>query len=211
MKNQYRADLLEAVKANEEEWEFRLRQCGRRILTAVTFRESAKSTCEKTGSTLLPVIGYYYSVFHISAAALYFDHATRPEELEQLKHGVLRRLVQERLVNTHLLAADILKLHATLLDLRETANYQFGGKTMADRGKYWERVPKLYDDTSPVFEECIALIHNFGEVVDEGLGKHRALGTWIDDGIGNDTSGNYLSGEDAALVSKYLEDHRFYA
>ena len=53
------------------------------------------------------------------------------------------------------------------------------------------------------------MIHGFGEVVDDGLGKNRALGTWIDDGIGNDTSSNYLSREDAALVSKYLQEHQF--
>jgi hypothetical protein len=211
MDHQYLAALLAAVKTNEDEWELRVRQCGRRILTAVTFRESARSTCEKMGSTLLPVIGYYYSLFHVSVAVLYFEHTTKCQELEHLKHGTLRHLVQDRLVNPHLLSRDIMKLHAILLDLRETANYSFGGKAPPDLVQYWERVPKLYDETAPVFEECIATIHALSEVVDKGLGKSRALGTWIDDGIGNDTSSNYLSRSDAQLVSKFLEDHQFYA
>jgi hypothetical protein len=203
--------LLAAVKGNADEWELRLRQCGRRILAAVTFRESARSTCEKTGSTLLPVIGYYYSLFHISVAVLYFEYTTTYQELEHLKHGTLRQLVQERLVNPHLLSRDIMKLHATLLDLRETANYAFGGKAPPDLVQYWEQVPKLYDETADVFEECIDTIHALSEVVDEGLGRSRALGGWIDDGIGNDTSSNYLSKSDAELVSKFLEEHQFYA
>jgi hypothetical protein len=211
MDRKYRASLLSAVKADEDKWEFRLQQCGRRILAAVTFRESARSTCEKTQSTLLPVIGYYYSLFHISTAVLYLEYKTTCEELERLKHGTLRRLVQERLVNPHLLSRDVLKLHSTLLALRGTANYTFGGKMMADREQYWERVPKLYEETAGVFEECIATIHAISEVVDEGLGRTRALGGWIDDGIGNDTSSNYLSRSDAELVSKFLEAHQFYA
>lgn len=211
MNAQYQNALLAAVKANAEDWEFRVRQCGRRILTAVTFRENSRSTCEKTGSTLLPVIGYYYSIFHISVAVLYFEHTTTCEDLEHLKHSTLRNLVQERLVNQHLLSRDVLKLHATLLELRETANYAFGGKAPPDKIQYWERVPKLYDETKPVFEECITTIQDHGEVVDEGLGRSRALGTWIDDGIGNDTSSNYLSRSDAELVSKFLQEHQFYA
>jgi hypothetical protein len=73
MDKNYRADLLAAVKANPEEWNHRIRQCGRRIISAVTFRETARSTHEKTGTVLLSVIGYYYSVFHISIATLYLD------------------------------------------------------------------------------------------------------------------------------------------
>jgi hypothetical protein len=207
----YRTSLLTAVKANADDWELRVRQCGRRILAAVTFRETARSTYEKTESTLLPVIGYYYSLFHISVAVLYFEHTTTCDELEHLKHATLRRLVQERLVNPHLLSRDIINLHATLLDLRETANYAFGGKAPADRMQYWERVPKLYDETKAVFEECIATIHSHSEVLDEGLGRSRVLGTWIDDGIGNDTSSNYLSMSDGELVSTFLHDHQFYA
>lgn len=211
MNDTYRADLLSAVKANPDEWEHRLQKCGRRILTAVTFRETSRSTCEKTESTLLPVIGYYYSIFHISVATLHFEQKTECSELRHIKHGPLRRLIQERLVNPHLLSKDVLALHKVLLELRETANYVFGGKMKADRMNYWERVPKLYDETAPVFEECIELIQSLSEVVDEGLRRSRALGSWIDDGIGNDTATNYLSKSDAERVSKFLLDRSFCA
>ena len=211
MNEQYQAGLLSAVKANLDEWDLRLRQCGRRILAAVTFRETSRLTCDQTESTLLPVIGYYYAIFHISVATLYFEHKTAPDELKRIKHGPLRHLIQERLVNPRLLSKDVLKLHAVLLDLRETANYEFGGKTMADRKDYWDRVPKLYDETAPVFEECIERIQSFSEIVDKGLERSRALGSWIDDGIGNDTSSNYLSRSDAELVSKFLLDRHFCA
>ncbi len=211
MEANYRAGLLAAVKANPDEWEYRLHQCGRHILAAVTFRETSRSTCEKTESTLLPVIGYYYSIFHISVAALYFEHKTATDELKRLKHGPLRKLVQERLVNPHLLPKGLLKLHSVLLNLREDANYEFGGKTRVDRNDYWDRVPKLYDETASAFEECLKLIQEFSVIVDEGLERERALGSWIDDGIGNDTSSNYLSKADAELVSKYMLDRHFCA
>lgn len=211
MDSSYHSDLLAAVEKNRDGWEERLRMCGRRILAAVTFRETSRSTCEKTESTLLPVIGYYYSLFHISVAALYYEHTTAPEELKRLRHGPLRRLVQERLVNRGLLSKDVLSLHATLLELRETANYTFGGKMKADLLAYWERVPALYEETAPVFEECLRLIKSLGVFVEMGLERENALGSWIDDGIGNDTSSNYLSRADAKLVEAYLAKWELYS
>jgi len=204
MDKTYRADLLAEVKANQMEWEFRIRQCGRRLISAVSFRETARSTHEKTGTVLLSVIGYYYSVFHISIAALYLDYRTKPGELRQMKHKNLRRLLQERLVNHKLLPKRIMRSHRELLTLRESANYTFGGKLPEDNMRYWERVPRLYRDTKRSFEACIKLLLAHDEVVSEGLGRATALANWTGDGLDNDAYRNHLSRDDEKSVTDCL-------
>ena len=211
MANRYESELLAAIKANEGEWSVRLRQCGRRVITAVTFREVANSTFQKTGTVLLSVIGYYYSMFHAATAALYFDYCTKPEELENLKHQKLRQLIQERMVNTNLLDRSVLEMLKTLQDLREGANYQFGGKMLIDNVDYLTVVPRLYAETQQSFESCINYVRYASEFVDEGFKSQRALGSWIDDGIGPDAFRNYLSKDDEALVEAYLRKFEFHA
>lgn len=207
----YRAALQAAVRANPDEWEGRVMKCGRRVISAVTFREVADSACQKTGTVLLSVIGHYYSVYHLAIAALYFDVFTQPGELRGMKHQKLRQLVQERLVNKKMLPKKYMRMLKELKTLRETANYAFGGKHEADRTRFYSIVPGLYRRTRKSFETAISLIHELGEEVDAGLGRSRALGSWIDDGIGNDAFGNYLSSEDQERVEAYLHSHGIYA
>lgn len=38
------------------------------ILSAIAFKESSRVSFKKTGSVLLPPIGYYYSFFHMAVA-----------------------------------------------------------------------------------------------------------------------------------------------
>lgn len=47
-----------------EEWQFRFRQAGYRILLSLLFYVSSKR-CFKNKETLLPIIGLYYSFFHL--------------------------------------------------------------------------------------------------------------------------------------------------
>ncbi len=209
MDKAYRATLQAAIKANPDEWEGRIISCGRRVISAVTFREVAKSTSDKTGTVLLSVVGYYYSVYHLAIAALYFDVHTKPSELRGMKHQRLRQLVQERLVNKKLLPKKYLRILKELKKLRETANYVFGGKHQADLVPFYRIVPGLYRHTRESFKAAIRLIHDLGEEVDEGLGRQHALAAWIDDGIGNDAFRNYLSREDEERVQAYLNSHGF--
>ena len=207
----YRSKLLAAVLANTGEWEVRVMSCGRRVVSAVTFREVADSTCQKTETVLLSVIGHYYSVYHLAIAALYFDVHTQPNELRGMKHQKLRQLVQERLVNKKLLPKKYMRVLRELKTLRETANYAFGGKHEADLTRFYSIVPGLYRHTRKTFEAAIGLIHELGAVVDAGLGRDHALAMWIDDGIGNDAFTNYLSQEDRKRVEAYLHAHGFTA
>jgi hypothetical protein len=115
------------------------------------------------------------------------------------------------LVNKHLLPKKYMRVLKELKTLRETANYAFGGKHEADLTRFYSIVPGLYRRTRKSFETAINLIHEYGEDVDAGLGRNRALGTWIDDGIGNDAFSNYLSRDDQERVEAYLHSQGFYA
>jgi hypothetical protein len=43
------------------------------LLSAVCYRESAQSALERTGSALLPPIGFYYALYHAALAAGLYD------------------------------------------------------------------------------------------------------------------------------------------
>jgi uncharacterized protein (UPF0332 family) len=207
----YLGELRASLRANRDEWECRIEKCGRRIVSAVTFREVSRSACKDTGTVLLSVIGHYYAIYHIAIAALYFDVNTKPDELKKMKHQNLRRLVQERLVNNKLLPKRVMRKLRELRDLREAANYAFGGKERTDKIQFWKIVPGLYRKERKAFEACIRFIHEVGAEVDEAFDMKNRLGIWIDDGIGNDAFTNYLSRRDQALVEKYLEKNGFVA
>ena len=70
---------------NENEEFIRTERCGKHILSAIGFRENAKSTFEKTKGVFLPSVGFYYSYFHLSIAMLSLDYATPVEKLEKLQ------------------------------------------------------------------------------------------------------------------------------
>jgi hypothetical protein len=157
---------LAAIQANEDQWNERIRCCGRRVISAVM----ARATREKTGTVLFCPLGYYYSFFHITVAILYLDHKTHPKELRQLRHKALRRLVEQRLVQSRILPRAIMEMLQELQELREASNYAFGGKHEVDKINFPELMAEMYIRTDGLFEACITAIHDLGECVDQGLG-----------------------------------------
>ena len=121
MKQKYRDKLISSAKKdqlipneynrNYTEWDYRIHQCARRILAAVCFRENANNTYQQTKSIILPVIGYYYALFHMGIAVLYLDYSTDLKKLKRIRHSTLINLIHNKLVSRNLISNKFTKIY----------------------------------------------------------------------------------------------------
>ncbi len=153
MKQKYRDKLISSAKNDEivltyngieyTEWEYRAHECARRILTAVCFRENANNTYLITDSIILPIIGYYYSLFHMGAATLYLEYSMDFNKMERIPHSKLINQIQDKLVKRTLINLRFIKLLLGLKNLRETTNYSFGVKENIEAIDYYKETGDL--------------------------------------------------------------------
>jgi hypothetical protein len=205
MKSAYQLALEQHLRdRGDEEWTARIVRSARRLMTAVTFREVAESTHLRTGTVLFAPIGFYYSMFHMALALLHLDPNTEAAELRRVRHDPLRRLVEQRLIANGVLLRAFLDLLGELRDLRETANYVFGGKHAADLIDFKTTVPGLYDRTGAQFDPAAQHIRAVQESAEAAFNRPSLIAIAVGDGLGNDAYRNYLSREDEERVEKYL-------
>ncbi len=190
------------VSEKDDEWWQRTTKCAKHILTAVCFRETSQSVHDKTGSAIFSPIGFYYSLFHMGVAMLYMEYTPSRPELRHIHHSNLQRLIKDRLVNTGLLSQDYFDLLRELKDLREYANYFFGGR--AAKYEYKSMIPELYKKTGDEFDHALAFILQVEEKVCKVLGFAAPIQIAIGDGFGDDLMHTYLSPDDKARVEEYL-------
>jgi len=207
MRQKYRDKLIHAVKndhliPNEfdreyTEWDYRIHKCARRILAAVCFRENAYNTYQHTKSIILPVIGYYYALFHMGVAVLYLDYSTNLKKLKRIRHSNLINLVCNKLVNRDLISDKFTELLLNLKNIREEANYQFGVMYNLEKIDYYIEIGKMFDEAI-----------NFINIIDKTIKDHQQvlmdIMVKIGDGFGDDITGIYLSKDDQESVLEYL-------
>jgi hypothetical protein len=65
----------------DECWEC-AEKSAKHILSAIAFKESSRVSFKKTGSVLLPPIGYYYSFFHMAVALCWLHPGIKKTNLK---------------------------------------------------------------------------------------------------------------------------------
>ncbi|MHA1491557.1 MAG: hypothetical protein ACTSRI_18120 [Promethearchaeota archaeon] len=207
MKQKYRDKLISSAKKDQivqirkgigyTEWEYRSLKCARRILAAVCFRENANNTYLITDSIILPIIGYYYALFHMGVAILYLEYRMELNKLEKIKHSKLINNIQDKLVNKTLVSFSFTELLFELKELREETNYSFGVMEKIELNDYYKK-------TGVVFDYAIDFIKIIDDVIKEYHPVLSDIIAMIGDGFGDDITSSYLSKEDLESVEDYL-------
>ncbi len=192
-------------KACEDDIWARYRSAARRLLSAICFREHACATLEKTGTALLPPIGYYYGVYHVGIAVLSLDYGTELRELRLMRHKRLRNLIENRLAMRRVLSNDFLQGLDRCRQYREYANYVFGGRMQRDSEfDALQIVPNLYSETGILFSEAVELILALSDVTYRDGLSPGPLQQLIGDHFGDDIIRRYLCRSDEGRVWNYL-------
>jgi hypothetical protein len=108
----------------------RTRKTAKHLLAAIVFNESSTVFMEKTEGTLLACIGYYYVGFHTALAMLSLCPLITSEDLTEVHHKQLKKLVEQHLIQSKQIkiTRKFLDDYQKLQDFREYANYNFGSK-----------------------------------------------------------------------------------
>lgn len=205
----------------ENEWQARSFLCSKRILTAICFKINSINVFQKNKSVLLPIIGLYYSLFHLGLALLFIEHRTKIEDLRgstenkknRLNHAKLIKLIKGKLVDSNLMTNDFLELIEQVKDIREYANYNFGSFPQDKYGKFLDlqkQFTNLYRQTEKVFDESIQFIHDISDSIssETNIDLNFQIALDIGDGIGDDIMSTYLSDEDEKMIVEYLVENR---
>ena len=207
MRQKYQDKLIASAKKDQiipneynrpyTEWDYRIHQCARRVLAAVCFRENANNTYRRTGSIILPVIGYYYALFHMGVAILYLEYRTDLKKLKKIRHSYLINQIRDKLVNKKLIGERFPNLMTKLKEIREEANYYFGVIYNIEEMDYYVETGKAFDDAIHFIKVIDNTLKNYQQILMDIMIE-------IGDGFGDDITHTYLSEEDRESVDEYL-------
>jgi uncharacterized protein (UPF0332 family) len=199
----YLFELEERLQAEDsDKWFYRSQKSAHHLLAAICFRENSQSIWEETRTVLLPPIGFYYSIFHLSMAMLFLDYQTDASELKRIRHATLKNLINQRLMQKRLLANSYLDEFQHLQDIREYANYNFGSKV--PKYEYLQIADAFYPMTGKCFDQVIDLIHPVQIQIDDFYSFSMSIQTAIGDGFGDDLMRMYLPKDVEEKVVVYL-------
>lgn len=226
----YVTGLLASVEANAgvvpmqqlyetSEWEARLVRCSRRLLSAIVFREMAQVTLEKTQSALLPIVGFYYTMFHAGVAMLSVDYATPLTELAYsattrksnqpgVTHKKVRSLLKANLTDRGVLSDSFLERLDKMKKLREHVNYAVGGRLAGDHDIETLDEGALYAQVGECLDLAAAFVKEVAQlaVVDGSTGLERIRLT-IGDHFGDDLVQLYVPREHRGRVWSRLKEN----
>ena len=200
LRNSYKKDcgIFEPTIGYEtSEWSARIYRCAKRILSAICFRETAESAYRKAGSKNLPLIGFYYSLFHMSIAMLCVEYTTPLLKLKKIRHSTLQKLIQNKLIEKSFIPLKYLDLLSELKDIREYANYSFGYG-------FEDKTDSYYKQTGHAFNSALNLIKMISNEINEEPSLLLQINAIIGDVIGDDIYMAYLSKDDMESVDAYL-------
>lgn len=218
-----------SVRTNKEEWDFRFRQTGYRILLSVSFFVSSRG-CYERENKLVPSVGLYYSFFHLALALMCIhpnmDLRKLPkfplDEFRKKRYGFekftknggrfvthkgvesfLTRCVQERLISPSTLECFLDAKH-----LRWIANYA----PTYDRPSHFEQMNKdLLSRMEICLEEVFFFIASMNKEYTDTADRynlsshvHDYLASFIGDGIGDDFMDGLISDEESQEVIALL-------
>jgi len=203
MISNYLIELEENLIPGEDDiWSKRLYKSAHHLLAAICFRENSEAVWKNTKTILLPPIGFYYSIFHLSISMLYVDYQTQTDELERITHKNLEKLIDQRLMQKQLISNTYLENFKYFKDLREYANYKFGKKF--PKYSYKNLGDSFYTKTGGNFDSAIELIHFIQQKIDVFYSFFYSIQTAIGDGFGDDLIRLYLTTDLEITIQKYL-------
>jgi uncharacterized protein (UPF0332 family) len=183
----------------DECWE-RAEKSAKHILSAVAFKESSSVSFKKTGSVLLPPIGYYYSFFHMAVALCWLDPRIEKEKLEKLRHTTLQNLILDNFVNQNILSSSFTNVMQELKEEREWLNYTFGEFDY----DFFENVKNNERLTSTEFTKCFEVINEICDLLISKFDIKQRIKTYIADSKGDDFVQTYLSEDEQNAVMNYM-------
>lgn len=186
----------------ENEWWDRSEIAAKRILTAISYRETSNKNYQLNKSVALPSIGYYYSIFHLSVALLALDYSTDLLDLHQIKHKDLVSLIYSKFIQRKILPMNYYNIFLELKELREYVNYVFGRAYFNK-----SQLDILYNLTGEAFDSAIKLINEINDVISDLTPILYNIQTNIGDRFGDDILQNFLSEKDIRSVEDYLLKH----
>jgi hypothetical protein len=126
------------------------------------------------------------------------------QELRRISHRKLENLINAKLIQTDLIPEEYYHEFENLKNVREYANYIFGGKMKNDIYNIKEMVSGMYLSTGRAFETALDYIFDAGQEIDRINGYFSYIPGIIGDDIGNDVYPLYLSKNDEERVVSYL-------
>jgi len=208
--------VSENVKIDDElywwidsEWLFRSVACAHKILTAISFKETAKKTFEMTSSPLLPFIGLYYASLHLGTAFLCLDCKTKIRDLKRIRHRRTVRLLRKNLIKSNIISERISSTIEILRDIREFINFDFlqeHATENIDISNLHEKFFEYYNLLEPIIDEFIEFINYITEYTEKHL-NFPILGqivVTIEEFFFNDLFRTYLSEDEEEQIIRFL-------
>lgn len=191
------------------QWNHRSHKCAIHLTAAMAQFVSSQRTFTATRSPLLPVVGYYYSAFHLSIALCFIHYAVDPAHLSMLHHTKLEKLFESNFVNRKILPAFWLKNVRALRSRRETACYPFD----ADSYEPSELTMKQWVEKAPrtmrrMWRLAVHYIHELDRRCYSHYPLLSRISVGIGDSFGDDVLGTYLSQDDFHSAIDQLVNYR---
>ena len=190
---------LYSLLAEDECWA-RAEKSAKHILSAVAFKESSRVSFRKTGSALLPPIGYYYSFFHMAVALCWLHPGIEKGKLEKLKHRTLQNLILDNFVKQNILPSSFLTAMQELKEEREWLNYTFGEFDY----DFFGAVEDNEELVSIEFANCFNVIDEICGLLVNKFDIKQRIKTYIADSKGDDFVQTYLSRDEQGAVMDYI-------
>lgn len=177
-------------------------------------------TLEATASPLLPVVGFYYALFHAGVAMLYVDHATPLSDITHgaardnpnepgVTHKKIRRLLKTKLTDTGVIDDSFVKRLDSMKKLREYVNYSVGGRLPGDANIETLDQDALYSQAGDWLDVAVSFIKEVAsrvalDVATSGLARIQLT---IGDHFGDDLIHLYVPRQHRRRVRSYLTTH----
>lgn len=122
----FRDKVRRLANRNTADWHYRAEKCGKSLLAAVCFRETALASNRRKDSRIYQPIGFYYAMFHMSLAMLWINPRIKASDLSRISHVKLFNLIDSELVRHKYVSREFYNNLELLKELRESCNYCFG-------------------------------------------------------------------------------------
>jgi len=188
-------------KLSEEQHWYRAEKAAKHLLTAVVFKETSRVSFKKTNSILLPSIGYYYSIFHMSIALCWLHPEIENSKLKKIKHKTLQNLIKTYFITPKLLSEYYSSLMQNLKEEREFSNYKLGEFNY----DFFEEIEKNDKYVGDLFKQSIELINEICGHLSSQFDIKTRISAYIGDAKGDDFIQTYLSKEEQERVMDYLK------
>jgi len=197
--------MQEYNKLTEDEHWNRAEKIGKHLLASIAFKESSRVSFQKTKSVLLPPIGHYYSIFHMSIALCWLNPNIDKEKLKKLKHSTLQNLILEHYVKKKILDKSFSTLMNGLKREREYLNYTFG----EFQNDFFDEVSKNDKYLDIEFEKCFKVMDEICKRLLKTYDIKSRINLYIFDAKGDDFIQTYLSKEEQDNVSDFITKIHF--